>query len=159
MVWDAYKSLQGIDFSSAAEWLRIPSKRSPRTICSRSETAGTLQCLSFLTSSWTCWRKPSLSQTGDCSRKPRRPLKETQTPGALGPQTPRSHRRVSQLPCQATTFVCPLCRLNRPTERTHPQPARRSTEEGVGSRKALSATQSPLCVSGTKEPVRVEQWE
>ena len=124
------------------------------TICSRSETVATLLCLSCLTGSLACWRKPPLSQTGDCSRRPWRPLKETQTSGALTPQTPRSHRRTSELPCQATTFVCPLYRLNRPTERTHPRRPWRSSEEGVGSRRALNATQSPLCVSGTKS-----QWE
>ncbi len=141
--------------------LLIPRRRNNQwTIRSRSEIVGTLLCLSCLTTSSACWRKPSPSQTGDCSRKPWRPSKETQTSGALTPQTPCSHRGASQFPCQATTFVCPPLRsLNCPTERTHPRRPWCFSEEGVGSRRALNATQSPLCVTGTKGPVRVKEWE
>lgn len=39
-------------------------------------------CLLCLTSCAACWRKPPPPQALDCSRKPWRPLKETQTSGA-----------------------------------------------------------------------------
>lgn len=135
------------------EWLQlcwwvlllIPQTTSNQwPICSRSETVATL---SSLTSPWACWCKPLPSQTADCSLKTL--LKGS--PDLRGPRslnTLLSHRRASQFPCQATTFVCPLC--NRPTERTHPRRPQRSSEEGVGSRRALNATQSPLCLRRTK---------
>lgn len=85
------------------------------------------------------------------------PLKEIQTSGALAPQTPCSHRRVSQLACQATAFVCPLRGPSHPREWTHPQRPWRWSEEGAGSHRECNSI-AALC-DATKEPVRAEDWE
>jgi len=64
-----------------------------------------------------------------------KPLKGS--PGLGGPpdslNTRLTQERACQLPRQATTFVCPLCSHNRPTERTHPGRPQQSSEEGGGS--------------------------
>lgn len=90
------------------------------TICSRSETVGTLLCLSCLTSSWACWRKQPQSQTGDCSKKPWRPLREAQTSRAPHfPNTPLTQESLSvSLPgnsiCLSSTQSQPPNRTNTP---------------------------------------------
>lgn len=104
------------------------TRNKPLAVC----RADTLLCLPCLTNCPACWCTPPSAQTEGCCRRPWRPLKEIQTSGALAPQTPCSHRRVSQLACQATAFVCPLHSPNHPREWTHPQRPYRWSEEGAG---------------------------
>lgn len=152
------------DLDFTGEWaLLIPQTRNNLwTFYSQSETLDTLLCLSSLTNSLACWCKPSPAQTGDCSYEALKTLKETQNSGALTPQTPHSHRRTSQLPCQPTAFVCPLRGLNCPTEWTRPRWLWCSSEEGVGSRTEHNSMPS-LCEQHKRASesgeVRVRQLE
>lgn len=118
--------------------------------------ADTLLGLSCLTNCLACWCTPPPAQTEGCCGRTWRPFKETQTSGALAPQTPCSHRSLSCPARQQHLFV--LCAVLTAQENEHTLNDHTARlERGQGAIE--NATQSLLCVNGTKEPVRVEEWE
>lgn len=87
--------------------LLIPQTRNNLlTFYSQSETLDTLLYLSSLTNSSACWRKPSPAQTGDCSRKPWRPLRKPRTQGpSLHKHPTHTGEPLSCLASQQHSFV------------------------------------------------------
>lgn len=128
------------------------------TICSRSETDGTLLCLSL--------QAPQLVDASHLHHRLGTVLRTLLkgNPDLRGPHSPNTLLTQTGEPLsfparQQHLFV--LYRQSPMPNRTNTPSLRQwcSSEEGVGRRRASNATQSPLCRSRTKEPVRAQKWE
>lgn len=120
--------------------------------------ADTLLCLPCLTNCLTCWCTPPPAQTESCCKGPWRPLQGN--PKLRGPGSTNSPLTQESLSVglPGNSICLSSCAGLTTPENEHTLHDRAAhLKRGLGA--AENATQSLLCVNGTKRPVRLEERE